>query len=36
VDFQEQLIGILMLQYMPSNFYPLEPDFMTTVYQALL
>ncbi len=36
VDFQEELIGILMLQYMPSNILPLEPDFMTTVYQSLL
>jgi len=36
VDFQEELIGILMLQYMPSNVLPLEPDFMTTVYQSLL
>jgi CubicO group peptidase (beta-lactamase class C family) len=36
IDFQEELIGILMLQYMPSNILPMEADFMTTVYQALI
>ena len=36
VDPQEQLIGILMLQYMPSHTYPVTSDFRTLVYQALV
>jgi len=36
VDPQEQLIGILMLQYIPSGTYPVTTDFRTLVYQALL
>ncbi len=35
VDQQEQLIGILMLQYIPSSIYPIRTDFRTLVYQAL-
>lgn len=36
VDPQEQLIGILMLQYVPSRTYPVTNDFRTLVYQALI
>ncbi len=36
VDPQEQLIGILMLQYIPSGTYPVSEDFRTAVYQALV
>ena len=36
VDPQEQLIGILMLQYVPSGTYPVTSDFRTLVYQALI
>ncbi len=36
VDPQEQLIGILMLQYIPSGTYPISEDFRTAVYQALV
>ncbi len=36
VDPQEQLIGILMLQYIPSDAYPIKNDFRTLVYQALI
>ncbi len=36
VDPQEQLIGILMLQFMPSDTYPVSPNFRTLVYQALV
>jgi CubicO group peptidase (beta-lactamase class C family) len=36
VDPQEQLIGILMLQYVPSGTYPVTNDFRTLVYQALI
>jgi CubicO group peptidase (beta-lactamase class C family) len=36
IDPQEQLIGILMLQFMPSDTYPVSPNFRTLVYQALV
>lgn len=36
VDPQEQLIGILMLQYLPSGTYPITNGFRTLVYQALI
>jgi len=36
IDPREQLIGILMLQFMPSDTYPVSPDFRTLVYQALV
>ncbi len=36
VDPEEQLIGILMLQYIPSGTYPIRTDFRTLVYQALV
>lgn len=36
IDPQEELIGILMLQFMPSGTYPVIPDFRNLVYQALV
>jgi len=36
IDPQEGLIGILMLQYIPSDAYPIGEDFRTLVYQALI
>jgi CubicO group peptidase (beta-lactamase class C family) len=36
VDPREQLIGILMLQYIPSGTYPITSEFRTLVYQALV
>ena len=36
VDPQEQLVGILMVQYIPSGTYPVTTDFRTLVYQALV
>ena len=36
VDPQEQLVGLLMLQYMPSDTYPVVADFRNQVYQALV
>lgn len=36
IDPQEELIGILMLQYMPSDTYPVVSDFRNLVYQALV
>jgi CubicO group peptidase (beta-lactamase class C family) len=35
VDPVERLIGILMVQFMPSNTYPVTPDFRILTYQAL-
>ena len=36
VDAIERLIGILMLQYIPSGTYPVTNDFRTAVYQAVI
>jgi len=35
VDPQEELVGILMLQFMPSETYPVVADFRNLVYAAL-
>lgn len=36
IDWKEKLIGILMLQFMPPDTYPIGPDFQNLVYQALV
>ena len=36
IDPKAELIGILMLQYMPSDTYPVVSDFRNLVYQALI
>ncbi len=36
IDPQEQLIGILLVQYMPFGAHPIASDFKTLVYQALV
>jgi CubicO group peptidase (beta-lactamase class C family) len=36
IDPKEDLIGILMLQYMPSDTYPVVTDYRNLVYQALV
>jgi CubicO group peptidase (beta-lactamase class C family) len=36
IDPKEEVIGILMLQYMPSDTYPIVDDFRTLAYQALV
>ena len=36
IDPQEDLIAILMTQYMPSQRYPIRKEFRTAVYQALI
>ncbi|MGB0389289.1 MAG: serine hydrolase domain-containing protein [Ardenticatenaceae bacterium] len=36
IDPQEELIGILMTQFMPSSYYPIRDQFKTAVYQALI
>lgn len=36
IDPQEDLIAILMTQYLPSQTYPIRKEFRTAVYQALI
>jgi CubicO group peptidase (beta-lactamase class C family) len=36
IDPQENMIAILMTQYLPSGTYPIRKEFRTAVYQALL
>jgi CubicO group peptidase (beta-lactamase class C family) len=36
IDPVEEIIGLLMMQYLPSGTYPVTNDFHTLVYQALL
>jgi len=36
IDPHEELLGILMLQYMPGDTYPVVADFRNLVYQALV
>ncbi len=36
IDPQEELIAILMTQYLPSQTYPIRDEFRTSVYQALI
>jgi CubicO group peptidase (beta-lactamase class C family) len=36
IDPAEDLIAILMTQYMPSQTYPIRKEFRTTVYQSLI
>lgn len=36
IDPKEDLIGILMLQFMPANTYPVTPDFRILAYQSLV
>ncbi len=36
IDLQEDLIGILMLQFIPNDFYPVDKTFQNLVYQAII
>ncbi len=36
VDPEEELIGLLMLQFMPSDTYMVVPDFRVAVYQSIV
>jgi CubicO group peptidase (beta-lactamase class C family) len=36
IDPLEELIGILMVQYIPSGTYPISQDFRALVYQAII
>ena len=36
IDPQEEMIAILMSQYLPSQTYPIRQEFRTAVYQALI
>jgi CubicO group peptidase (beta-lactamase class C family) len=35
IDPKEELVGILMTQFMPSGTYPVNEDFRNLVYQAI-
>jgi CubicO group peptidase (beta-lactamase class C family) len=36
VDPKEDMIGLLLLQFMPSGYYPIKSDFKVLAYQALV
>jgi CubicO group peptidase (beta-lactamase class C family) len=36
IDYQEELIGVLMVQLMPYGHYPVTTDLQVAVYQALV
>ena len=36
IDYQEELVGVLMVQLMPYGHYPVGTDFQVAVYQALV
>jgi CubicO group peptidase (beta-lactamase class C family) len=36
IDPVEEIIRILMVQYIPSGSYPIREDFRNAVYQALI
>jgi CubicO group peptidase (beta-lactamase class C family) len=36
VDPQEELIGLLMIQFMPGGHYPIQDEFAVLAYQALV
>jgi CubicO group peptidase (beta-lactamase class C family) len=36
VDYQEELVGVLMVQLMPHGHYPVGTDLQVAVYQALV
>jgi CubicO group peptidase (beta-lactamase class C family) len=36
IDPAEDLVGLLMTQFMPSGHFPLNNDFRTLVYQSLV
>jgi CubicO group peptidase (beta-lactamase class C family) len=36
IDSQEELIGVLMAQFQPGDFFPVTPDFRVAAYQAIV
>lgn len=36
VDYEEELIGLQLTQFMPSSHYRIRTEFRTLVYQALV
>lgn len=36
VDYREELVGVLLTQFMPANHYRIRSEFKTLVYQALV
>ena len=35
IDYEEELVGLLLTQFMPANYYRIRAEFKTLVYQAL-
>ena len=36
IDPKEEIIGLLLTQFMPSNHYPVRQEFKSLMYQALV
>ena len=36
IDYQEELVGVLMIQIMPGGYYPIDQEFRVAVYQAIV
>ena len=36
VDYREELVGLLLTQFMPANHYRIRSEFKTLVYQAVV
>ena len=36
IDYEEELIGLLLTQFMPTNYYRIRSEFKTLVYQAIV
>ncbi len=36
IDYKEELIGLLLTQFMPANYYRIRAEFKTLVYQAVV
>jgi CubicO group peptidase (beta-lactamase class C family) len=36
IDPREEMIGLLMLQFMPDDVYPINPEFRVAVYQSIV
>lgn len=36
IDYEEELVGLLLTQFMPANYYRIRAEFKTLVYQALV
>lgn len=36
IDYREELVGLLLTQFMPTNYYRIRGEFKTLVYQAIV